>query len=65
MRDPPDASPPEREDEEYPLEKELELDWNLEKDSPELFSIGPDFSFTILKNPLDSLSSELDGLEEV
>lgn len=64
VRDPPEAPPPVRDDE-SPLEKELELDWNLEKEPPVFSTIGPDSSFTILKNPLDLSSSELDGLEEV
>lgn len=66
VRDPSDAPPPSvREDDENPLEKELELDWNLEKESPELDSMGPDSSLTTLKNPLDSFCSAADGLEEV
>lgn len=64
-RVPPDAPPALREADENPLEKELELDWNLEKDSSELSSMGPDSSLTTLMNPLDLLSSELEGLEEV
>lgn len=67
VRDPPDPPPPLREDDENPLEKELELDWNLEDDSPDFSSELDGLEEVWKVNPEeyrpDPDSSELPDLE--